>query len=90
MLQVSQYSAQTKPTQLFLKINLHMRNYCTVNKDAVAVRRSDWPRAKSDHAFCKRTMTNPAAMAEAKFGLPLLSSGVFKEFETRQQKKKLA
>ena len=75
--------------------NLHRHNYCTVNKDAVAVRRSDWPRAKSDDAYCKRTMTNPAAIfwsfvAEAKFGLPLLSSGVFKEFETRQQKKKLA
>ena len=26
-------------------------------------------------------------VAEAKFGLPLSSSGVFKEFETRQQKK---
>ena len=26
-------------------------------------------------------------MAEAKFGLPLSSSGVFKELETRQQKK---
>ena len=29
-------------------------------------------------------------VGEAKFGLPLSSSGVFKEFETRQQKKKLA
>ena len=29
-------------------------------------------------------------VAEAKFELPLSSSGVFKEFETRQQKKKLA
>ena len=27
-------------------------------------------------------------VAEAKFGFPLTSSGVFKEFETRQQKKK--
>ena len=26
-------------------------------------------------------------LAEAKFGLPLSSSGVFKEFETRQQEK---
>ena len=31
--------------------NLHRRNYCPVNKDAVAVRRSDWLRAKWDHAF---------------------------------------
>ena len=26
--------------------NLHRRNYCPVNKEAVAVQRSDWPRAK--------------------------------------------
>ena len=25
---------------------LHRCDYCPVNKDAVAVRRSDWPRAK--------------------------------------------
>ena len=29
-------------------------------------------------------------VTEAKFELPLLSSGVFKEFETRQQEKKMA
>ena len=29
-------------------------------------------------------------MTEAKFGLRLLSSGIFKEFETRQQEKQLA
>ena len=76
--------------------NLHRRNYCPVNKETVAVRRSDWPRAKWDHAYFKRTtghfMTRLAAIfwsfvAEAKFRLPLSSSGVFKEFETRQQKK---
>ena len=72
------------------------RNYCPVNKDAVAVQRSHWPRAKWDHTYWtfydKPWGIRLAAIfwsfvAEAKFGLPLLSSGVFKEFETRQQKK---
>ena len=39
--------------------------YCPVNKDAVTVRRSDWPRAKWDHPYCKpmtgHFMTNPGA-----------------------------
>ena len=80
--------------------NLHRRNYCPVNKDAVAVRRSDWSTAKWDHAYRRldilwQTLGHGLAaifwsfVTEAKFGLPLSSSGVFKEFETRVSRKKL-
>ena len=80
--------------------NLHRHNYCPVNKDAVAVRHLDWPRAKWDHTYCKWTTGHFGGIrlaaifwyfvAEAKFGLPLSSSGVFKEFETRRQQKNMA
>ena len=49
-----------RASQIFIR-----RNYCPVIKEAVAVRRFDWPRGKRDHAYCYRmtghSMTNPRA-----------------------------
>ena len=87
-----------KPIEHVLLKFAWRRNYWPVNKDAVTVQRSDWPRAKWDHAYCDRTtdvLWQTLGLAaifwslvtEAKFGLPLSFSGIFKELRRVSRKK---